>query len=191
MADVNSIKYDWNAGEYYHAGQATADLLYYAVGPVETPALSAEEENFGIMTIPDLAAGFVYGMVGDNHLTEMESCYQGSADLWSYLHAAILDLEAFHIIAAMEQMELFVYHFQLDAVPCTQMQDDLAAIAAWAQIFTNPSELISTVTKHYLLHRHAVSTDIAAMKLDWANESYFATGRDTADLLTVLIGPIE
>ena len=192
MADVNSVKYDWNAGEYYKAGQATADLLYYAVGPVETPTLSAEEEeNFGIMTIPDLAAGFVYGMVGENHLTEMEACYQGSADLWSYLHAALIDLEGFHIIKAMEQLELFVYHFQLDAVPCTEMQDDLAAIAAWAQIFKNPSELISTVTKHYLLHRHAVSNDISTIKLDWANESYFATGRATADLVTVLIGPIE
>ncbi len=187
MSDVNDIKYDWNAGEYYASGKATADLLYYAVGPVEAPA---GEENFGIMTIPDLAAGFIYGMVGDNNLAEMEACYQGSADLWQYLSAALTDLEGFHIIKAMEQLELFVYHFQLDAKPCTAMSDDLAEIAAWAQIFTNPSELISTATKHYLLHRRSVKTDIAAIKADWAAESYFATGRATADLVSVLL-PIE
>ena len=90
----------------------------------------------------------------------------------------------------MEQLELFVYHFQLDALPCTMMQDDLAEIAAWATIFKDPSALIAEATKHYLLHRRAVKTDIAAIKADWAAGSYFATGRATADLVTVLL-PIE
>ena len=189
MSDVSAVKYDWNAGEYYASGKATADLLYYAVGPVEVPA-TADEENFGILAIPELAAGFVYGMVGDNNLTEMETCFTGGEDLWGYLSAALTDLEGFHIFKAMGELEKFVYHFQLDAMPCTAMQDDLAEIAQWATIFTNPTELVSTATKHYLLHRRAVKTDIAAIKADWAADSYFATGRATADLVTVLL-PME
>jgi hypothetical protein len=27
------------------------------------------------MAIPDLVAGFIYGMTGDNHLTEIEACF--------------------------------------------------------------------------------------------------------------------
>ena len=35
------------------------------------------EEAYRIdaMTVPDFVAGFVYGMTGDNHLTEIEACY--------------------------------------------------------------------------------------------------------------------
>lgn len=91
----------------------------------------------------------------------------------------------------MKQLELFVYHFQLDVAPCTMMGDDIAAIESWANIFKNPTELVATATKHYLLHKRAVTADIAAMKADWAASSFFATGKDAADLLTVLVGPIE
>lgn len=142
------------------------------------------------MAIPELAAGFVYGMVGDNNLEEMKTCYSSTSPLWTYLSAALTDLEAFHIFKAMEQFELFVYHFQVDAAPCTQMADDIAEIESWAAAFKNPTSLISEVTKHYLLHKKAVSTDIATIKTDWAAESYFATGKDAADLLTILI-PME
>lgn len=41
------------------------------------------------------------------------------------------------------------------------MQDDIQAIAAWAEVFTNKTELISTVTKHYLFHKKEVQGDIA------------------------------
>ena len=36
---------------------------------------------------------------------------------------------------------------------CENMPDDLSAIESWATIFTNKTKLISTVTKHYLLHK--------------------------------------
>merc|ERR1712060_914257 len=66
------------------------------------------------LELPKMAAGFVYGMVGENHLSEFEVCYAGVQPLEGYLSAALSDLEQFHIIAAMKQFEKFVYHFQLD-----------------------------------------------------------------------------
>ena len=70
------------------------------------------------------------------------------------------------------------------------MSDDIAEIESWASAFTSPATLIPEVTKHYLLHKKAVSADIAAIKADWDAGSFFATGKDAADLLTVLI-PME
>lgn len=182
-ADIGTVKTDWAAAEYFNAGKATADLLTVAVGPVQTP----DNLDFSLLALPELAAGFVYGMVGDNHLTEMEACYQGTSPLFTYLETALTDLEHFQIFKAMSQFELFVYHFQMDVAPCTQMTDDIAEIESWAAAFKNPTSLISEVTKHYLLHKKAVSADIAAIKADWATGAYFATGKDAADLLTVLI----
>ena len=33
--------------------------------------------DISAMAIPDFVAGFVFGMTGDNKLTEIEACYQG------------------------------------------------------------------------------------------------------------------
>ena len=71
------------------------------------------------------------------------------------------------------------------------MSDDVAAIEAWAQIFKTPKTLATTVAKHYLVHKKAVTADITAVRTDWTNKSYFSVGKDAADLVTVLMGSIE
>lgn len=191
MGDVHTIKVDWSGAEYYQAGKATADLLTVAIGPVEVP--ETNELGLDLMMLPDLAAGFVYGMVGDNHLTEIEACYAGVSPLWTFLDAALKDLEAFHIFAAIKQMELFVFHFQEDMAPCMHgaMSDDLQAIEQWATIFTHPETLVAQATKHFLIHKKRITGDIATIKSDWSADKYFATGVEAADLITTLVGPIE
>lgn len=189
MTDVTAVETDWNAAEYFQSGKAAADLLTVAVGPI-VPATTNNLE-LDIMMLPDLAAGFMYGMVGDNHLAEFESCYAGVTPLYGFLETALTDLESFHIFGAIKSLEAFVFHFQEDVAPCTHMSDDVAAIEAWAQVFKSPKTLAANVAKHYMLHKKAVTADITAVKTDWAAKSYFSTGKDAADLITVLIGSIE
>ena len=71
------------------------------------------------------------------------------------------------------------------------MGDDIAAIESWATIFKNPTELVATATKHYLLHKKHVTTDISTIEADYAAGEYFAAGNTAADLITTLVGPIE
>ena len=74
---------------------------------------------------------------------------------------------------------------------CTGMDDDFAAIEAWAEIFTEPVKLSETVTKNWLLHKRGIKKDTEQAKADWAAGAYFNSGVDTADALVKLIGPIE
>ncbi len=189
-ADIALIKSDWASADYFASGKAAGDLLVTAIGPVEVQP-AEQVVGMDLLALPDFAAGFVYGMVGDNNLTEMEACYAGVSPLFTYLEAALADIEGFHIIKAMEQLEQFVYHFQLDVAPCTAMGDDIQAIEQWAAIFKQPKALISSATKHYLLHKKAITTDIATIKADWGAKSFFASGVAAADLVTVLVGHIE
>lgn len=46
------------------------------------------------MAIPDFVAGFIYGMTGDNHLTEIEACWSGSTDTISDAEKLIKDVES-------------------------------------------------------------------------------------------------
>lgn len=40
-------------------------------------AIAASASAFDAMAVPDWIAGFMYGMTGDNNLTEIEACFQG------------------------------------------------------------------------------------------------------------------
>ena len=71
------------------------------------------------------------------------------------------------------------------------MGDELKAVEDWAKIFTNPSELVKTVTKHFAFHKAAIQADLAAVESDWKAGLQFKAGVDLADLLTLAIGPIE
>ena len=42
-----------------------------------TAAALAAVVSADAMEIPDFIAGFIYGLTGDNKLTEIEQCYQG------------------------------------------------------------------------------------------------------------------
>ena len=189
MADVTAVETDWNAKEYFNSGKAAADLLTVAIGPIE--ASNNLDLQLDLLMLPELAAGFVYGMVGDNHLAEMESCYSGVTPLYGFLETALTDLESFKIFSAIKQLEAFTFHFQEDVAPCKSMSEDIAAIELWAQAFKAPKTLAASVAKHYVLHKRAVTKDIAAVRTDWAAKSYFSTGKDAADLVTVLVGSIE
>jgi len=91
--DVQTVKTDWNAKEYYHAGKAAADLITVAIGPIVVPSETEDNLTMDLDALPELAAGFMYGMVGENHLTEFQTCYASATPLWGYLDAALNDLE--------------------------------------------------------------------------------------------------
>jgi len=71
------------------------------------------------------------------------------------------------------------------------MGDDITAIEAWAQIFTDPARLSATIAKHYAFHKGEINADIATLEADWDATNYFKAGDDLADLMTVAIGPIQ
>jgi hypothetical protein len=71
------------------------------------------------------------------------------------------------------------------------MDEDIAAIEAWGQIFTDPARLTADVTKRYLLHKKAIKADAALAEADWNSGNYFQAGVDTAALMTLAVGPIN
>ena len=43
--------------------------------------IAASASALDAMSIPDFIAGFMFGMTGDNHLAEIEACYQGGEQI--------------------------------------------------------------------------------------------------------------
>lgn len=71
------------------------------------------------------------------------------------------------------------------------MDDEINDIEQWAQIFTDPTKLAATVSKHFLFHKTEIQGDISSLESDWDSKLYFKAGEDLADLMTLAIGPIE
>ena len=94
-ADIADAKAAWALNEYFSAGVTCADIVVKLVGPIKpvTPTTVNGIANFDAMAIPDVLAGFIYGMTGDNDLTELEACYQGSVEINTMLQLAIDDLK--------------------------------------------------------------------------------------------------
>jgi len=69
------------------AGLTTADLATVAIGPIEPnyPSMyGVNDLGMSALAIPDFIAGMIFGFTGDNHLEEVEACYNGGQDIVTY-----------------------------------------------------------------------------------------------------------
>jgi len=113
------------------------------------------------MAVPDFVAGFVFGMTGDNHLTEIEACYQGGTDVVSDVQKAVTKIESGSYIAGFAEIGLIINEFPSTLTTCKNMDDDIKAIESWATIFTEPEVLAKTLSKNWLLHRRTIKDELA------------------------------
>lgn len=192
-SDIALVKSDWAAAEYWAAGIAAADLATMAIGPIKPvyPSMIEAEVGLSAMAVPDFVAGLIYGFTGDNQLTEIEDCWNGGNQVVTDAEALVHDLANLNFIRAEIDNAHLVDDIQDSMTKCTGMDDDFARIAAWGQIFTEPTKLAETVAKNWLLHKRGIKKDIAKEQADWANGDYFSAGTDIADALTKLIGDVE
>ena len=141
--------------------------------------------------VPDFVAGFVYGMTGDNHLTEIESCYNGSTEVVQDVQKAVTKIESGSYLVGFAEIGKIINEFPATLTTCQSMDEDIAAIEQWATIFTEPKELAETLSKNWLLHRRTIKDDLSRESADWEAGSYFNAGVDTALAMTEAVGPIE
>jgi hypothetical protein len=155
-----------------------------------TALVAATATALNAKAVPDYIAGWVYGMTGDNHLTELESCFNSSHDLAEEAHSALADIKSGDWFKGIAAVRKIVNEFPTTVTTCKNMDDDLARIQAWANIFTEPEHLFKEASKNYLLHRKTIHDDIASEQAHWAAGQYFNAGIDTALALTEIL-PID
>jgi hypothetical protein len=122
------------------------------------------------MAIPDFVAGFVYGMTGENDLTEIEYCFQGGELVAQEIEQGIADIKVGgtdHDIQAALEFALAATQIPIALNTCKGMDDDIQAIEDWASIFKNPTELASHLAFNYARHKKAITTDISTLTSDW------------------------
>ena len=74
----------------------------------------ATEQAFNAPAVayPDFAAGFIYGMTGDNHLTEIQACYQGGEELETDVKDTITQIQGGKYIKGFKELSGIVGEFK-------------------------------------------------------------------------------
>ena len=160
QADIAADKAHWAAEEWWQAGIVTADLLTLAIGPI-TPVYPTAMLSLDVLAVPDFVAGLIYGFTGDNDLPEIEACYDGGVQVQVDAENLLADLQNMDVRNAYKHVNALKADLKDATTKCTGMDEDIARIEAWAEIFTNPKELTVTVTKNWLLHKRGIEKDIA------------------------------
>jgi len=149
--------------------------------------------NIPLEAVPKFVAGFMFGMTTENHLAEIEACYEGAEIMYPEINFALSELHKGgwdNITQAILEFGIVALQIPQALHTCEGMGDDIAALADWAKIFTDPAALSATIAKHLALHRKAIKADIAQDKAQWEAGEWFAAGVTTADLATLAIGPV-
>ena len=144
-----------------------------------------------LKAVPELAAGFMYGMIGDSDLKEFKMCYKSTEPLFHYVQDAVEDIKEKKWLQVVEQVKLFMTNFKKDLEPCKNMSDDVQAIEHFFEKFEDPLALAKEVLVNFEQHKDDITKDMELIKSDWGAEKYFETGRATADLVVAVIGPFE
>ena len=143
-----------------------------------------------VLAAPKFAAGLIYGMVGVNDLPEITTC---ATDGWGEIQNVediIAALEAGQVQIASQDLVKFADDLSVVLADCKNTKEDIAAITAWAAVFSSKARLIADVSKNLLLHRKKIKNDIATVKTEWAAKDFFQSGVTAADLAYYAIGPI-
>ena len=81
-------------------------------------AMYAAQVANDVMTVPDYIAGFIYGMTGDNHLSEIEACYNGSTDFVSKAQSAVADIQAGHYVKGTSEIGQLINEWPTALATC-------------------------------------------------------------------------
>ena len=153
--------------------------------------LAASTTAFDIKAVPEFVAGMVFGLTGENHLVEIESCYKSGDKVVTDSEYALNQFKSGHVFKGIKELGTVWNEVFSTLHTCEGMSEDLAEVEAWAKIFTKPVELSKTVAKRWLFHGVQIKADITKEESDWAANKYFDAGKDIADALTIAVGPMN
>ena len=143
--------------------------------------------TFDAMSIPDFLAGFIYGFTAENHMAEIELCYNGGDDLVNRITAAIGDIKSGAFIQGAKDIGAVVDQIPIALANCEMMEDDIAGIEGYAAEFKKPVHVAEIAAKNWLLHKKKIKTDAMAVYEDMIYGAYFKAGQDAADALNLLV----
>jgi len=184
-ADLKEVESDYTAGKYMDSGKAAADALMLVAGPVN-PSLNVTLPPITPKAVGGFVAGLLDGFVEENHLKEIEGCFDNAKPLEADLAKALADAKAGSWADAVEQLMAVAQAFPAELATCKSATTDVSAVVAWAKGISK-----TTVEKNLLLHHTKIEADVKEVESDFTAGKYMDSGKAAADALMLVAGPVN
>lgn len=123
-ADIAKEETDWSAGDWFAAGADTAAALTLAVGPIE----NANEANINLEAPLLFVGGIMEGLVGDNNLTELSTCFTDADSVVQSVESIVAAVEGSKWIKAGMEAKKLAASFPIALSACENMNEDVTAL---------------------------------------------------------------
>jgi len=185
-SDVTDIETAQAAGEYKQVGHDVAEIVVLALGEPSQIEVTPFE---GASDYLKLVEGLLYGLVKDENLKNIDSCITDAEQLEAMVKVAISDFEAgglSNYVQAIEEIGLVLQAVPGDIKDCKAVQNDIAAIEAYAKSLTP-----MTVLDNALANFRGIFTDVQDVQNDINAGNMMQAGEDIADIISLVVGPVE
>ena len=165
-----------------------APLVVYLLQdtPLEGLAMSAGD-------VEQFVSGLIFGLIQKNDLQKIQQCLSDADSIADKLTNVIAEFKAgdvADIIKAIGDIGGIIEGLPNDLQDCKDMQPDIQRIEKWGQIFTHPSQLISTITQQVLMHYADIMKDVSDITTDFSSQQWNAAGTAIGDLLIQILGKV-
>ena len=139
--------------------------------------------------------GLFFGLTGKEDLPEIQKCMTHVPEVADQITAAIADLEKkdlADIIKAIGEIGTIIQNIPTDFQDCqsSSLQNDIARIEKWGQIFSDPKKLVEVVTMNVLKNYSKILADIGKIPTDFSSGDFKDAGDEVADIMVDALGPI-
>ena len=81
--------------------------------------------------------------------------------------------------------------FNIEITDCkTGVEEDLVKIEGWGAGWGSPTSIIQTLVKNIVHHGIGIRKEFALAKDDFSAGKYFEAGKDAAQIVTLILGPV-
>ena len=143
--------------------------------------------------VSQLLNGIFFTLVQKSSVDEINQCFKDVDGATAEITRAIEDFKSkgiMDILDGIQQLGMVLVDIEKDTQDCTHMQDDIARIKEWAQIFKNPMKAFPVILGNIMSKWGEIIHNLDTFNQDIAAQKWYETGLYGGLVLVDILGPL-
>ena len=152
-------------------------------------------QQFGLtlFEVTQFLNGVMFIMVVKDNVNEINTCFKDVDGAVQNVSTAIEDFkiqDASHIVDGIAKLGTVMVNIQKDTTDCTHMHEDMARVAAWAEIFKNPMAALPFIFTNVTSNWVAIIDHLDHLNFNYSLQRWYRMGRYAGLIMVEVLGPL-